>query len=81
MKILITGLAGGCMKTDLKIGDTFEYRGKVYEVVEQKERNLCRGCFAALATLNLCMDLPFCSGKVCSDGRNRIFVEVKDEPI
>ena len=63
-----------------KIGETFEYEGKVFEVKEVEE-NICNSCFFNAKCTTKTMKLSGeCDGDWRSDGKNVIFLEVQEQP-
>ena len=59
----------------MNIGEKITYRGKEYEVKEAiNNRHKCHGCFAAMATLGVCMDLPPCTASTTKDKKDHIYV-------
>ena len=57
-----------------KIGETFEFKGKTYEVIESL-RNICDNCDATETVVGRCS----CTSRL--DGKNVIFKEIKDNQL
>ena len=59
-----------------KIGERFEYKGKLYEVAEDNNCDYCASC--AFLILNDCLPVSGnCSPLGRTDGKSVIFKEVK----
>ena len=64
------------MTMEIKIGDTFEYKGKMLKVVEA-ERNTCFGCYFSDGACCNNTELGHCGGEN-TDYKPVIFVEVQE---
>ena len=63
-----------------KIGETFEYEGKTFRVKEDENYG-CHGCFFyKRCTLSVIKMVGQCDPDCRTDGKNVIFVEVREQP-
>lgn len=66
------------------IGETFEWKGKIFEVKKATKRNgiACSDCWVYETRQSIadCFALPYCSPQSRKDHANIIFVLIKETP-
>ena len=69
------------MIMERKVGEEFNFRGIKLQVQDTGQKIFCDGCYFNKSKKHECLDaddIGFCLGASRIDGRNVIFVEVKD---